>query len=165
MNNQFINSIYCNQFIYLFKLYLSSFLFFLFINRMDRNINVCQLVYTIPWNVIEGPLLLLYNGHFTHISIPVIKEALEHDAVILKIPTHVTDVLQLLGITALVPWKEFGKYGFKKESTNLWLNSVTTSRFVNKILVSAIWKEGIKKKMLSLVLKKLINHYLLFHPF
>lgn len=164
MNNQDNHLFLCNQFIYLLKLYLSSIFFFLFINRMDRNINVCQLVYSIPWNVIEGPLLLLYNGHFTHISIRVIKEALEHDAVILKFPPHVTDALQLLGTTALVPWKEFGKHGFK-ESTNLWLNSVATSRFVKKILILAIWKEGIKKKMLLLVLEKLINYYLLFHPF
>ena len=39
-----------NQFIYLLKLYLSSFFFFLFINRMNGNINVYQLVYSIPWN-------------------------------------------------------------------------------------------------------------------
>ena len=36
------------------------------------------------------PMLLLFDGHMTHISIHAIQQAL------LKFPTHVTDILQLL---------------------------------------------------------------------
>ena len=49
----------------------------------------------------ERPLLLLFDGHLTHISIPVIKKALEEDIIILKFPPHVTDVMQPLDIHAL----------------------------------------------------------------
>ena len=53
----------------------------------------------------ERPLLLLFDGHLTHISIPVIREALNQQIVILKFPPHVTDVLQPLDVTCFGPLK------------------------------------------------------------
>ena len=53
----------------------------------------------------EPSLLLLYDRHLIHISIPMMKAALEQD-VILKFPPLVTDVLQPLE-------KRINKFGMK----------------------------------------------------
>lgn len=53
----------------------------------------------------ERPLLLLFNGHMTHISIPVIQRALEDNIIIVKFPPHVTNVLQPLDVACLGPLK------------------------------------------------------------
>ena len=53
----------------------------------------------------ERPLLLLFDGHLTHISIPVIKRALDEN-IIVKFPPHVTDVLQPLDISCFGPLKQ-----------------------------------------------------------
>ena len=47
----------------------------------------------------ERPLLLLFDGHLTHISIPVVIEALDQQIGILKFHSHLTDVLQPLDVT------------------------------------------------------------------
>ena len=54
----------------------------------------------------ERPLLLLFDGHLTHISIPVIKKALDENIIIVKFPPHVTDVLQPLDVSYLGPLKQ-----------------------------------------------------------
>ena len=41
----------------------------------------------------EKPLLLLFDGDLTHISIPVIKRAFNENIIIVKFPPHVTDKL------------------------------------------------------------------------
>ena len=53
----------------------------------------------------ERPLFLLFDGHLTHISIPVIKRALDEN-IIVKFPPHVTDVLQPLDISCFGPLKQ-----------------------------------------------------------
>ena len=40
----------------------------------------------------ERLLLLLFDGHLTHISVPVIERATEEKILLLKFPPHVTDV-------------------------------------------------------------------------
>ena len=55
-----------------------------------------------PWfdkfleQITERPLLLLFDGHLTHFSIDVVKKALENDIILIKLPPHVTDVMQRL---------------------------------------------------------------------
>ena len=44
----------------------------------------------------ESILLLLFDGHLTHVSVPVIEITMEEKIFILKSPPHVTDVLQPL---------------------------------------------------------------------
>ena len=53
----------------------------------------------------ERPLLIIFDGHLTHISIPVIKRALDEN-IIVKFPPHVTDVLQPLDIFCFGPLKQ-----------------------------------------------------------
>ena len=92
----------------------------------------------------EQPLLLLYDGHLTHISILVIKAALEQD-VTLKFPPHVTDVLQPLDVTCFGPLKRIWEAWLQKRVNKFGIKyCLTRSEFVN--LISAIWKEGMKKE-------------------
>ena len=85
----------------------------------------------------ERALLLLYDGHLTHTSIPVIKAALEQDVVILNFPPHVTDVLQPLDVACFGPlartwearlYKRVNEFGIKH------------------CLISAILKECMKRE-------------------
>ena len=55
--------------------------------------------------ITERPLLLLFDGHMTHVSLGVIKKALEDDIIIVKFPPHVTDILQPLDVSCFGPLK------------------------------------------------------------
>lgn len=54
----------------------------------------------------EQSLLLLDDGHLTHISILVIKATLKGDVVILKCPPHITDKLKPLDVVCFGPLKK-----------------------------------------------------------
>ena len=93
----------------------------------------------------ERPLLLLYDGHLTHISIPVIRKALEENVIILKFPPHVTNVLQPLDVACFGPVKRewdrrlhmrISEFGIKQP--------LTKCEFVNEIC--GIWHQGMKKE-------------------
>ena len=49
----------------------------------------------------ERPLLLIYDGHLSHVSIILIEEAIK----LLKLPPHVTDMLQPLDVCGFGPLK------------------------------------------------------------
>ena len=86
----------------------------------------------------------MLDGHLNHISTPVIEKALEQNIIILKFPSHVTDVLQPLDVACFGPlkreWerclqKHISEYGIKKP--------LTKSGFVNELC--AIWNTGMKR--------------------
>ena len=53
----------------------------------------------------ERPLLLLFDSHLTHISIPVIKRELDENMIIVNFPPHVIDVLPPLDVSRFGPHK------------------------------------------------------------
>ena len=53
----------------------------------------------------ERPLLLILDGHLTHVSIRAIEKAIDEDVTILKLPPHVTDKLQPLDVARFGPLK------------------------------------------------------------
>ena len=53
----------------------------------------------------ERPLVLLYDGHLTYVSVVVMRKAREENITIIKFPPHVTDILQPLDITCFGPLK------------------------------------------------------------
>ena len=51
------------------------------------------------------PLLVVYNGHLTHVSLNLIEKAMEEYITIVKLPPHVTDKLQPLNVCCFGPLK------------------------------------------------------------
>ena len=84
------------------------------------------------------PMLLLFDGHMTHISIHAIQQAL------LKFLTHVTDIFQLLDKYCFGPL--VGLWGDKLNALIIDFSltkKVDKTEFVNLIL--SIWHIGIKE--------------------
>ena len=93
----------------------------------------------------ERPLLLLFDGQLTHISIPVIKRALDEDIIIVKFPPHVTDVLQPLDISCFGPLKWAWERRLHQRINEFGIKHLLTrSEFVNELC--AIWNTGMKKE-------------------
>ena len=96
-------------------------------------------------NVTERPLLLLLDGHLTHTSIPVITRALEEDIIIIKLPPHVTDVMQPLDVACFGPLKRrWEKLLQERVNTFGPKHQLTKSDFVNQLCV--VWKDGMSKE-------------------
>ena len=93
-------------------------------------------------SVKEHPLLLLFNGHLTHISVPLITKALAEN-IILKFPPHMTDVLQPLDVSCFGPLKKEWEWCLHKQISEFSIKwPLTKCEFVNKIC--KIWKIGMK---------------------
>ena len=75
----------------------------------------------------ERPLLLLFDGHLTHVSVPVIERAMEEKIFILKFPPHVIDVLQPLDVACLRPLKREWEL-----ILNLWVNKFGAKQSMRK---------------------------------
>ena len=56
-------------------------------------------------NVTERPLLLIFDGHLTHVSVEVIMKGIKEDITIIKLPPRVTDLLQPLDVACFAPLK------------------------------------------------------------
>ena len=63
----------------------------------------------------DRPLLLLFDGNMTYITLPVIEEAMKEKVIIVKFPTHVADVLQPLDVTCFGPLKRRSNNCYKRE--------------------------------------------------
>jgi hypothetical protein len=53
----------------------------------------------------ERPLILIFDGHKTHISLPLIKLGQDNQVSILKLPSHTTSLLQPLDVACFKPLK------------------------------------------------------------
>ena len=64
----------------------------------DRLVEFCKLVK-------KRPALLIYDDHFSHVSLPLIEKAVEENIIIVKFLLHVTDKMQPLDVTCFSPLK------------------------------------------------------------
>ena len=55
--------------------------------------------------VTERPLLIIYDGHLSNVSISLIEKARQEDITIFKLPPHVTDNIQSLDALCFGPLK------------------------------------------------------------
>ena len=93
----------------------------------------------------DRPLLLLFDGHLTHISIPVIRKALNEEIIILKFPPHVTDVMQPLDVACFGPLKRAWDTLLHSRVTTLGAKSqLSKSQFVNELC--SIWNTSMKNE-------------------
>ena len=87
------------------------------------------------------PMLLLFDGHMSHISVRVIEKALRDNIHILKFPPHVTDILQPLDKCCFGPLKRLWEKTLNERINRFGLvKKVDKAEFVN--LLSKIWHEG-----------------------
>ena len=73
--------------------------------------------------IVERPLLLILDGHLTHVSIAVIEQALKENITIVKLPPHVTDLLQPLDVSCFGPLKRLWE-----KMLNSWINEFGCKR-------------------------------------
>ena len=92
----------------------------------------------------ERPLILLFDSHLTHISISLIKRALNENIIIVKFPPHVTDVLQPLDVFCFAPLKRAWERQLHQCLEFGMKHPLTRSEFVNELC--AIWNTGMKKE-------------------
>ena len=85
-------------------------------------------------HVSERPLLIILDGHTTQLSFQVMEQAIDEDVTILKLPPHVTGVLQPLDVCCFGPLKRLWE-----KTLNAWVNeygpreTMKKRIFVNKI--------------------------------
>ena len=93
----------------------------------------------------ERPLLLLFDGHLTHISILIIKRALDKNIIIVQFPPHVTDVMQPLDVSCFEPLKRAWERWLHQQINEFGIkHPLTRSEFVNEL--RAIWNTSMKKE-------------------
>ena len=84
-------------------------------------------------NVTEHPLLLIFDGHMTHLSIDIIQRATRDQIFIIKLTPHTTDLFRTIKTTI----------------NSKTLNDLITSRSMTKsqsvILLSEIWRQGLSE--------------------
>lgn len=60
-------------------------------------------------NEIQGPKLLIYDGHSSHISLDVIEAAILNNIHIIVLPAHTTSILQPLDVCVFKTFKQHWK--------------------------------------------------------
>ena len=89
-------------------------------------------------------MLLLFDGHLSHISIPVVQRAIEENITLLKFPPHVTDLLQPLDKCCFGPLKQYWEKTLNERINIRGLSkAVDRAEFVN--LISSVWHEGMNE--------------------
>ena len=93
----------------------------------------------------ERPLLLIYDGHKTHLSIEAVKKAIKEKITLVKLPPHCTDLLQPLDKCCFGPLNRLWE-----GKLNAWVSfsgprkPISKDIFAN--LLCEIWNEGISSK-------------------
>lgn len=53
----------------------------------------------------ERPVIVIYDGHSTHLSVNLIKKAIEEEVTIIKLPPHTSHLLQPLDLAVIGPFR------------------------------------------------------------
>ena len=93
----------------------------------------------------ERPLLLIFDGHLTHVSIPVVEKAIEEDISIVKSPPHVTDKLQPRDVACFGPLKRQWER-LLNEWTNQWGTQTPMKKGNFTNMLAEIWYQGLSPK-------------------
>ena len=88
----------------------------------------------------ERPLILVVDGHVSHLDYKVVEFAKKENIAVLKLPSHTTDLLQPLDRTCFGPFKakwNAALVGWQRKNQR----SLSKSEFVD--LVCEVWREGL----------------------
>lgn len=107
--------------------------------------------------VTERPLLLIFDGHLTHVSLDVIERAISENILLVKLPPHVTDKLQPLDVAVFGPLKRewervlndwlshvgpkgsFRKCNFVDKLCEIWYKGLSSENICAGIRATGIW--------------------------
>lgn len=109
------------------KGFINSEIFFDYFKRFAAHVKV-------------RPLILIYDGHISHLTLRVVKLAQQEKISILKLPSHTTDVMQPLDRTCFGPLKvRLNETLLKWQRANQ--RQPSKSEFVD--LMCSVWYEGL----------------------
>ena len=103
-------------------------------------------------HVTQRPLLLVYDGHSTHLTLAIIKKARAEDITIIKLPPHTTDLLQPLDVCCFKPLKTRWDAIIAKWQATNYARRITKSEFVD--LVGKVWEECFSLPVVKMAFKK-----------
>ena len=93
------------------------------------------------------PLLLLFNGHLTHLSLAIFDLVIQENISLVKLPAHCTDILQPLDISCFSLLKQ--KYQkLLTEFVHRTGGRQKLSKPVSCNLIPKIWRKGLTKENL-----------------
>ena len=93
----------------------------------------------------KRPLLLIFDGHLTHFSIDVIKMAIANGLILMKLPPHVTDIMQPLDVAMFGPLKrKWNEVLNEHMGLTGPRNTIRPSDFVN--MVCGMWHDAMPSK-------------------
>ena len=81
--------------------------------------------------VTQRPLILIYDGHLSHISLPLISKAIDQNIVILKLPSHTSHRLQPLDVAVFKGLKST----FEKKVVNCIIAKATQRDSISECLL------------------------------
>ena len=95
--------------------------------------------------ITQRPLLLVFDGHLTHLSIDVIRKARAEDVTILKLPPHTTDLIQPLDVACFGPLKCIWERKLNEWTSLFGVNErIKKAQFAN--MLSEVWRQGLSTK-------------------
>ncbi|XP_055638751.1 uncharacterized protein LOC129776875 [Toxorhynchites rutilus septentrionalis] len=86
----------------------------------------------------EGQLVLLYDGHVSHVSLALIQKAIENNVVILKLPPHTSHLLQPMDLAVFKPLKQDYDKCVIQWQRNHYGTKLSKSAFSN--IISKVWR-------------------------
>lgn len=94
----------------------------------------------------QRPLLVIMDGHITHLDVGTIELAMRNNITLLKLPPHTTDLLQPLDKCCFGPWKlKWNEQLIAWQRQNQ--RKLTKSEFADKIC--SLWHDGITKEAIQ----------------
>lgn len=92
--------------------------------------------------VTERPLLLVYDGHLSHVSLNVIGKVISDNIILVKFPPHVTDKMEPLDVCCFSPLKRMWETLLSERANTLGPREVLSkSAFVDQLC--SIWHAGL----------------------
>nr|XP_054767161.1 uncharacterized protein LOC129274361 [Lytechinus pictus] len=107
---------------------------------------------SLPDREAEQRVLLLYDGHKSHITVPLIEEARQHNVILFLLPPHTSHILQPLDVGCFGPMKAH----FNRQCTDFLSKHPgrSISRFDMTSLISHAYLQAMREENLKAAFRK-----------
>lgn len=93
----------------------------------------------------DGPVVLIFDGHASHLSLQLISTAKANDVHLLKLPAKTTSTLQPLDVSCFAPIKaEWNRNIQKNMSSSGGINYVDKKNFA--AVLTSVWRSGLSEQ-------------------